>query len=95
MCTNAHYVTNVYTGKRLLVRCGKCEACQQEKATARSNRIRNNLKDGYIALFSTHTYSNNWLDQGHQANRLIHQAQEKNELMVYYNSFQYSQIWKA
>ena len=58
MCTNAHYVTNVYTGKRLLVRCGKCEACQQEKATARSNRIRNNMKDGYIALFSTHTYSN-------------------------------------
>ena len=58
MCTNAHYVTNVYTGKRLLVRCGKCEACQQEKASARSNRIRNNMKDGYIALFSTHTYSN-------------------------------------
>ena len=52
------YVTNCYTGKRLLVKCGKCEACQQEKAAYRANRIRNNLKDGYIALFSTLTYAN-------------------------------------
>lgn len=58
MCINSKYVTNVYTGKRILVRCGKCEACQQEKAAMRSNRIRNNMQDGYIALFSTFTYSN-------------------------------------
>ena len=59
MCTNKHYITNYY-GKRILVNCGRCPACLQEKAISRTNKIRNNYpKDGSImTLFVTLTYRN-------------------------------------
>lgn len=44
-----------------MVKCGKCPACQQEKACARSNRIRNNVSSGTIALFITLTYANDYV----------------------------------
>lgn len=58
MCTNKHYIINHYTGQRLLVRCGRCEACRQEKALNRSNRIKNSIGTDEIAIFFTLTYRN-------------------------------------
>lgn len=57
MCVNTRLVRNKWTRKLVRVSCGKCKACQQEKAIARSNRIRNHSRNGYIALFVTLTYS--------------------------------------
>lgn len=58
MCTNRKYIINRYTGKRLLVNCGKCEACLQEKADRRAQKIRFSFPKGYIGLFTTLTYDN-------------------------------------
>lgn len=58
MCTNLRYITNRYTHKRVLVSCGKCQSCLQEKADARAFRIRSSQGDGTVALFVTLTYSN-------------------------------------
>ena len=59
MCQNKRYITT-RQGKRLLVNCGHCPACLQEKAISRTNRIRaNDPKDGSImTLFVTLTYRN-------------------------------------
>lgn len=57
MCTNTRLIKNKWTGKVVRVSCGKCEACLQEKANARTNRIRNQLHKGNIYLFITLTYS--------------------------------------
>lgn len=61
MCLNARYIFNPYSRRKVLVNCGKCKACLQEKACARSNRIRNNIYDGEIALFVTLTYKNEFV----------------------------------
>lgn len=55
------WIFNPYIHKKVLVSCGKCDACRQEKACARANRIRNNVSDGTIALFITLTYSNDYV----------------------------------
>ena len=61
MCTHCRYVFNRYSRRHVLVKCGKCDACKQEKAIARANRIRNNLTYGKIALFITLTYANDYV----------------------------------
>lgn len=61
MCTNLKRVYNKYVNKYLLVNCGKCEACQQEKASRRANRIRSSLSPGEICLFVTLTYHNDFV----------------------------------
>lgn len=61
MCTNCRQIWNPYARKKILVRCGKCDACKQEKALKRSVRIRNNVSDSTIALFITLTYTNDYL----------------------------------
>lgn len=58
MCTNTRLIRNIYTGRSLRVNCGKCPACQQQKAGYRANRIRNNIKRDETALFITLTYKN-------------------------------------
>ena len=58
MCTHKKYVTNPYTGERLLVPCGKCAACLQEKANKRTVRIKNHCSDDLTCLFVTLTYRN-------------------------------------
>ena len=59
MCTNKSWITNK-RGRRILVKCGRCPACLQEKAIARTNRIRAAIpEDGSMTfLFVTLTYSN-------------------------------------
>ena len=61
MCTRQRYVFNRYVKKHILVNCGKCPACLQERANKRAQRIRNNVSSGTIALFCTFTYSNNYV----------------------------------
>ena len=61
MCTNCRTIFNPYSRKSVLVKCGKCEACLQEKACVRSNRIRNNVTLSTLPLFITLTYSNDYV----------------------------------
>lgn len=61
MCTNCRYIYNHYSRRKVLVKCGKCDSCKQEKACKRSNRIRNNFSFGTIALFVTLTYTNDFV----------------------------------
>lgn len=61
MCLNKHWIYNHYSGKKVLVDCGKCDACLQKKANARTRRIKNNYKKGYISLFVTLTYASVYL----------------------------------
>lgn len=57
MCLNQHFIRNRYTNKSVWISCGKCPACIQSKAIARSNRIRYASEEaGYITLFCTFTY---------------------------------------
>lgn len=61
MCTNSHYIYNKYSRKAVLVSCGNCPACMQEKANATATRIRNNVSSGTITLFCTFTYTNDYV----------------------------------
>lgn len=61
MCVNARWIYNPYCRKKILVKCGKCDACLQEKALARTQRIKNNLTSGQLCLFITLTYSNDYV----------------------------------
>lgn len=58
MCTHRKYVRNPYTGKSIIVSCGKCPACQQEKANKRTQRIKNHAVFGELCIFVTLTYKN-------------------------------------
>lgn len=57
MCIKKRYVSRK-DGSSVLVKCGKCKECIQEKAIKRSNLIRYNQIDGYVTLFLTLTYCN-------------------------------------
>lgn len=61
MCTHRRIITNKYTGQDIVVSCGKCESCQQEKANSRAARIRRSLAPGEICLFITLTYKNEFV----------------------------------
>lgn len=60
MCTNTKWITNKYTRERVLVKCGHCSACQQEKANRLTSRIRfaaaQGKKSDTIQVFITLTY---------------------------------------
>lgn len=57
MCTNRKWITNSH-GMKIVVNCGHCPACLQEKAIKRANRIRNNVSSDMMTLFVTLTYRN-------------------------------------
>lgn len=56
MCTNNKYIYNKYINRGIYVRCGKCDACLQEKANARVQRIRNSISASTLPMFVTLTY---------------------------------------
>lgn len=56
MCTNVRWIINKWTGSKILVSCGHCKACLQEKANKRATRLKNELNNDNIALFVTLTY---------------------------------------
>lgn len=58
MCTKLKYVNNRYTGSSLLVPCGKCNSCLQDKANKSVARIHNHQPADSVCLFVTLTYSN-------------------------------------
>lgn len=57
MCTNKRLIENVYTHKELFVNCGKCPACQQEKAAHRVARIKSTMSDGLDSCMISLTYA--------------------------------------
>lgn len=61
MCKYPRYIVNQYTYEKVLVPCGKCEVCQQQKADARAFRIRRSITANDVALFVTLTYNNECL----------------------------------
>ena len=58
MCINKRWIKNLYTSKKILVKCGKCPACLVEKAHHRAGRIKNNVYSKQVSLFCTLTYAN-------------------------------------
>lgn len=58
MCVNKREIVNPYTHRRLVVDCGKCPACLQQKADRRTLRIKNSLGKGEVALFVNFDYRN-------------------------------------
>ena len=61
MCTHLKYIYNKYLHERVLVPCGKCPACLQQKADARAFKIRSSQPTGTTCLFVTLTYNNDFL----------------------------------
>lgn len=61
MCINKRWIRNPYNGRTVFVKCGKCPACQQEKANARAIRIKNNHREGYLPYLCTFTYANDFI----------------------------------
>lgn len=61
MCINTRLVRNPYTSQMVRVACGKCPACLQAKAQARTIRIRNNVSSDMVSYFVTLTYDNKFL----------------------------------
>ena len=58
MCTHCRRVYNPYSQSVVLVNCGHCKECLQDKADARANRIRNSIPADHLNLFVTLTYDN-------------------------------------
>lgn len=58
MCTHRHTIINPYNGKELVVNCGHCPACKQEKAIKRTQRIKNHYSSELSCAFVTLTYRN-------------------------------------
>lgn len=56
MCIHKKFVRNPYTGDHILVSCGHCPSCLQQKANSRAFRIRNEEKVGFKALFCHLSY---------------------------------------
>ena len=61
MCTNRKYIRNQYTGKRMIVPCGKCDACKQAKANRVAQRIRSSIPDGFVGIFAGLTYDEKYI----------------------------------
>lgn len=61
MCTNKRWIINKYTGDKVLVSCGSCPSCLQEKACKVATNIRRHGKEGELCLFCTFTYTNDFV----------------------------------
>lgn len=61
MCVNCKWIKNRYTGEMVLSKCGKCNACIQEKANKMTSRIKLNSSPGTNCLFVSLTYENRFV----------------------------------
>lgn len=63
MCVNQYWIRNKYTNKDILVKCGTCKACQQEKANYRTSRIRREIRTypNFQYFFVTLHYENRFV----------------------------------
>ena len=82
MCINSRLIYNSYIRKSFRVDCGKCPACLQKKAMRRSTRIKDANRLGFIALFVTLTYRNDFVPFVYKKDIESHQ----NTLSVYRQS---------
>lgn len=56
MCKQQRWIINKYDGSKHFIKCGKCEACKQEKAIERTNRVRSEFQSNRTAVFATLSY---------------------------------------
>lgn len=61
MCTHMSRIYNPYLRSHIYIPCGKCSACQMEKANKRLRRIKNSISPGTVSLFVTLTYAPKFL----------------------------------
>lgn len=61
MCTSMKWVKTPHINHSILVPCGHCPSCQQQKANKRKARISNNIGNGDMTLFVTLTYKNDFV----------------------------------
>lgn len=62
MCTHKKKKWNRYISQYIYVDCGECPACLQQKAIARTNRVRYQEKDtSFVSWFITLTYDNKYI----------------------------------
>lgn len=61
MCVNNKWIKTPYIKHPVLVPCGHCPACQQDKANKLARKIRDSVPKGYITLFVTLTYDNRFV----------------------------------
>lgn len=61
MCTSKKWVKTPYINHSILVPCGHCPSCQQQKANKRKARISDNAAYGEMTLFVTLTYDNRFI----------------------------------
>ena len=61
MCTNSHVIYNKYANKHILISCGRCDECLQQKANMNALRIKNHSQSGTLCLFVTLTYDNKYI----------------------------------
>lgn len=57
-CLEPRHITNIYTGKEILIECGKCEVCQMKKNIARTTRCKLETAVNKYTYFVTLTYDN-------------------------------------
>lgn len=78
-CSNPRHITNIYTGKEILVECGKCESCLLKKSLASSIRCKLECAVHKYTFFATLTYDNEHLPVFHlvklQGNELLNEAE--------------------
>lgn len=92
MCTNTRYIRNQYTGKIVLVNCGHCKSCRQQKAARLTRRIRfqhvEDSKHGKIQLFLTLTYAKDWIPYVMASDIVIHENSRHDfaEIPIYRDS---------
>lgn len=60
----------------MYVKCGKCEACLQEKANKRASRIRNHVNKDYVILFVTLTYADAYIPYFYKSDVKLNQEQD-------------------
>lgn len=61
MCVNMKRFYNKWTHTWQYAKCGHCAACMQEKAYNRTVRLKNASYHGYLPIFVTLTYSNDFV----------------------------------
>lgn len=61
MCTNKRKIFSKYAGKSFYVKCGKCAACQQERANRNVSRINNEWQPGKVCIFFGLTYDEKFI----------------------------------
>lgn len=62
MCVSQRWIINKYDGSKHFVKCGQCEACKQEKALDRTNRVKSEFNSsGRICVFVTLSYADQYV----------------------------------